>query len=95
MKLKTFLDFKVNNPKADFWIIRRGNSETVGTTTREFSPDHIGVTITRPDLVLPDFMFYYMDYLAKVGALTSVSSGSGTLRQINIKDLGEFELMTA
>lgn len=95
MKLKTFLDFKLNNPEAGFWIIRRGNSETVGTTTREFSPDHIGVTITRPDLVLPDFMFYYMDYLAKVGALTSVSSGNGTLRQINIKDLGEFELMTA
>jgi len=95
MKLKTFLDFKLNNPEAGFWIIRRGNSEIVGTTTREFSPDHIGVTITRPDLVLPDFMFYYMDYLAKVGALTSVSSGNGTLRQINIKDLGEFELMTA
>ena len=49
MKLKHIVDFSINNPDAEFWLIRKGGETTVGRPTREFSPEHIGVTVTRPD----------------------------------------------
>lgn len=94
MKLKSFLNFSVNNPEAHFWIVRVGDAETVGTPTREFSPEHIGVTISQPDIAIPEFMFYYMEYLKKVGALSPIINRSANFHTINIKDLGEFTLRT-
>jgi len=94
MKLKHIADFKTNNPEADFWIIRKGSETTVGTPTREFSPEHIGVTVTRPDLVLPDYLFYVFQYFVQLGVLSSLSSGTTNLQNIKIKDVKNIPLKT-
>jgi len=87
MKLKHIVDFSVNNPDADFWIIRKGSETTVGKPTREFSPEHIGITVTRPDLVLADYLYYVFEYLANQGKIAELSHGTTNLRNIRISDL--------
>jgi hypothetical protein len=95
MKLKDIVNLQVNNPDADFWLIRKGTKNMVGKPTREFSPEHIGVTITRPDLVLNDFLFYLFEYFSSVGAFSSLAQGTTGIRSIKIKDLGEVPITTA
>jgi restriction endonuclease S subunit len=95
MKLKHIADFKVNNPEADFWITRKGSETTVGSPTREFSPEHIGVTVTRPDLVLPDYLFYVFQYFAQLGIFAQLSSGTTNLKNIKIDDVKNIPLRTA
>jgi len=92
MKLKHIVDFSVNNPEADFWLIRKGDETTVGTPTREFSPEHIGVTVTRPDLVIPDYLYYVFQYLVNQGKIASLSHGTTRLKNITISDLGNISI---
>ena len=87
MKLKHIVDFSVNNPDAYFWIIRKGGETTVGKPTREFSPEHIGITVTRPDLVLADYLYYVFEYLASQGKIAELSHGTTNLRNVRISDL--------
>ena len=87
MKLKQIVNLSVDNPNADFWIVRRGNARQVGRPTREYSPEHIGVTVTRPDLVLPDYLYYVFEYLANQGKIAELSHGTTGLRNIRIRDL--------
>jgi restriction endonuclease S subunit len=95
MKLKHIADFNVNNPEADFWIIRKGSENTVGTPTREFSPEHIGVTVTRPDLVIPDYLFYMFKYFAQLGLFSQLAHGTTNLKNISIKDVKNVPIRTA
>lgn len=95
MKLKNIADLKVNNPEADFWLIRKGNALNVGRPTREFSPEHIGVTVIRPDLVVPDYLFYVFEYLVMRGAFVELARGTTKLQNIRISDLEEIPLTTA
>lgn len=87
MKLKHIADFKVNNPDADFWLIRKGSETIVGRPTREFTPEHIGVTVTRPDLVLADYLYYVFEYFANQGLIAELSHGTTNLRNIKISDI--------
>ena len=87
MKLKQIVNLSVDNPNADFWIVRRGNARQVGRPTREYSPEHIGVTVTRPDLVLPDYLYYVFEYLANQGKIAELSHGTTGLKNIKIRDL--------
>lgn len=50
----------LGKPDADFWVVRRGRSEDVGRPSREFNPEHFGVTVVRTDLLLPDYLFYML-----------------------------------
>ncbi|MFN6053874.1 MAG: S1 RNA-binding domain-containing protein, partial [Planctomycetia bacterium] len=47
----------------------------VGRPTREYSPEHIGVSVTRPDLVIPDYLFYVFEFLANQGAFVELAPG--------------------
>ena len=95
MKLKHIVDLSVNNPDADFWLIRKGSANMVGRPTREFSPEHIGVTVTRPDLVLADYLFYVFEHLANQGVFVSMAHGTTNLQNIRIKDIKNIPLRTA
>jgi len=87
MKLKHIVDLKVNNPDADFWLIRKGSEKNVGRPTKEFSPEHIGVTVTRHDLVLPSYLYYLFEYFSQMGIFAELSHGTTNLRNISIKDI--------
>ena len=95
MKLKHIADFKVNNPEADFWIIRKGSEKSVGSPTKEFSPEHIGVTVTQPDLVMPAYLFYVFEYLSQQGVFAQLSSGTTNLKNISINDVKNIPIRTA
>jgi restriction endonuclease S subunit len=87
MTLGEICDFKINDETADFWLVRRGGINTVGTPTKTFSPEHIGVKVNRTDLVLPDFLYYYFQYLQVQGLFKQLASGTTNLTQIPIADL--------
>ena len=95
MKLKQLVDFSVNNPDADFWIIRKGDESTVGSPTKTFSPEHIGVTVTRRDLLLPDYLYYVFQYLVMNGTIRNLSHGTTNLKNVRINDIGNIDITTA
>ena len=95
MKLKHIVDLSIDNPDADFWIVRRGSAKQVGRPTKEYSPEHIGVTLTRPDLVIPDYLFYVFEFLANQGASVELGEGTTNLKTIKIRDLKNIPLRTA
>ena len=95
MKLKDIVDLNIDNPAADFWIIRRGSDKQVGRPTREYSPEHIGVSVIRPDLVLADYLFYVFEFLANQGVFVKLAEGTTNLRTIKIRDLKNIPLKTA
>jgi hypothetical protein len=86
MRLKDLCEFQTNFPDADFWITRKGNSKTVGTPTKEFKPDNIGVKVVRTDILLPDYLFYVFQYLANEGVFASIAE-DGAISINDIKNL--------
>jgi restriction endonuclease S subunit len=95
MKLKHIAELTLGNPEADFWIIRRGNANQVGRPTREYSPEHIGVSVTRPDLVIPNYIFYVFEFLANQGSFEAMAQGTTNLKTISVKDLKNIPLKTS
>lgn len=94
MKLKDIVSLNIDNPEADFWIIRRGTDKQVGRPTREYSAEHIGVSVTRPDLVLADYLFYVFEFLANKGVFVKLAGGTTNLKTIKIGDLKNIPLTT-
>jgi hypothetical protein len=43
--LSDFITLKINDPDADFWIVRRGSADKVGTPVKTFSPEAYGITV--------------------------------------------------
>ena len=95
MKLKHIAELTLGNPEADFWIIRRGNANQVGRPTREYSTEHIGISVTRPDLVIPNYLFYVFEFLANQGSFEQMAQGTTNLKTISVKDLKNIPLKTS
>jgi hypothetical protein len=95
MKLKHLVNLSLDNPGADFWIVRRGNANQVGRPTREYSPEHIGVSVTRPDLVLADYLYYLFEFMASNGVFAQLAQGTTGLKSISVKDLKNIPLRTS
>lgn len=87
MKLKDICEFKTNFEGADFWIKKKGGEDTIGKPTKTFSSEDIGVKVTRTDLVLPDFLFYYFLYMQSNGIFSRLANNTGNLKNISIKDI--------
>jgi hypothetical protein len=87
MRLKDLCEFKTNFPEADFWLNKKGTSKTVGSPTKEFSPENIGVKVIRTDILLPDYLFYVFQDLVNRGVIYNITKYSdNTLEEIkNIK----------
>ena len=58
---------KTNMAAADFWVIIKGPVELIGTPVKEFAPEHIGVRVFRPDIIIPEYLFYAMKQLHSQG----------------------------
>lgn len=50
---------------ADVWIPRKGRAK--GEPTRTFDADHVGIRVTRKDVLLPEYVRYALQYLAMQG----------------------------
>ena len=91
-KLGDFVKLKVGMEDADFWIVRRGTPEKVGTPVREWGPELIGVKVERTDLLLPDYLFYMMMHIAGTGYFRRLATGSTGLVNIRISDVGDLPM---
>jgi hypothetical protein len=92
MTLGDVCEFKVNNPDADFWLISKGTLDKVGTPTKKFSPENIGVKVTRTDILYPDFLFYYMQYMQNSGLFQQLASGTTEIKHILTSDISRIPI---
>lgn len=76
-----------NMPDADFWLTRKGSRKTVGTPTKTFKPEHIGIKVTHTHILLPNYLFYMMQYLQVKDVFGSVATGILQLVHITVKQV--------
>ena len=87
MTLGDLVEFKTNSEDADFWLIRKGSENTVGKPTKEYSPEHIGVTIIDNSILDPQYLFYYFMMLQNRGIFKMLAKGTTRLMNIRISDI--------
>ena len=73
---------KTAMPDADFWLTRKGSKSTVGTPTKEYSPENIGIRVERTDILLPDYLFYMMQFMQQRGMFGNMATGTTQLVSI-------------
>lgn len=91
MTLSEKAEIKTNFPEADFWIIRKGSENKVGSPTKEFSPENIGIKVVSDDL-LPDYLYYAMQYIHSTGYYKNLAVGTLSLKNIKVSDVANIRL---
>jgi hypothetical protein len=84
MTIGDICEFKTNFLEADFWLIRKGSENTVGTPVKAFSAEHIGVKVIQGD---PKFMYYFFVMLHNQGIFKQLATGTLRLQHIRIADV--------
>lgn len=87
LTLAQVADIKVNFPDADFWIVRRGSEDAVGSPVREFNSEHLGVKVTRTDILDPNYLYYALQYVKMQGYWKGRAHGTLRLKNIRKEDL--------
>jgi len=87
MTIGDLVDFKTNSEDVDFWLIRKGSENTVGKPTKEYSPEHIGVTVKDHSVIDPQYLFYYFMMLQSKGVFKMLAKGTTKLMNIKISDI--------
>ena len=86
--LGDYVQIESNLQDADFWLVRTGNSREVGEPTTKFNPLHIGIKVTRTDVLLPDYLWWLFVNLYRSGALyNKCTTVNSTKRTINLNTL--------
>lgn len=83
MKIKDIATVSVGLKDADFYLVRRGDAGKVGKPTKEYSEEAIGIKITRTDLIVPDYLYYWFEYIHSSGYWKPLAKG--TLNLVNIR----------
>lgn len=92
MRLSDVATIKTNFPDANFWLVRRGSAKRCGEPTRVFNPEHIGIRITRVDLLLPDYLYYALLHIHQTGQWEQLATGTLDLVNIRVSDVRSIEL---
>ena len=87
ISLKDVAEIKIKFPDADFWIVRRGSSKTVGQPTTEYNPEHIGVKVTATNVLDPKYLRYMIEYLWRSGKFSAIATGTTNLVNIRAEDI--------
>ncbi|CAA6823650.1 MAG: Unknown protein [uncultured Thiotrichaceae bacterium] len=93
MRLKDVAQVRTNFMGADFWLVRRGGLESIGETSRTFSPYHIGVRVEETRLILPDYLYYVFVHLHQVGQWKPLATGTLSLVHIRTEDVKNIALL--
>lgn len=86
MKISDVAKVKVNFPKADFWLIRKGSIDKVGMPVNEFCSEHIGIK-TQEAIADPRYYFYRVTYFHSCGVFKLIARGTLNLKHITIEDV--------
>jgi hypothetical protein len=92
MKLKYVTEIHTNFESADFWLQRKGGDGTLGKPVKEFTKENIGVKVTRHEKVVPEFLFYLMEYVFNTGYWRKYAIGSTNLKNLRVEDVKNLEL---
>lgn len=87
MKLSELATIKTHFQEADFWVVRRGSLKKVGSVTREYNPEHIGIKVNRTDILLPDYLYYCLMALHQAGRWEPLATGTLSLVNIRTADI--------
>jgi hypothetical protein len=89
MTLGNICTFKTNFPEADFWLQRKGSEKTVGSPTKEFHEENIGVKVKEEyqDKVDSGYLYYYFQFLHQQGVFAPISHGTLALKNVTISDI--------
>jgi spore germination cell wall hydrolase CwlJ-like protein/GNAT superfamily N-acetyltransferase len=82
VRLKDLAAVKTNFPDADFWLQRKGSDKTIGTPTKEFSPENIGIKVTATDVLDARYLYYMMQHIHNTGYWKQFASGA--LKLVNL-----------
>ena len=80
MKLKTLTDIRVNFEDADFWLQRKGSDSIIGKPSHTFNKENIGIKVTNFDKVVPEFLYYLMEYVFNSGYWRKYANGTLDLK---------------
>jgi hypothetical protein len=94
-RLGDICTIKVGLPDADFWVIRRGSEAEVGRPVRTYGPEHIGIKVVRPDIMLPDYLFYLIQYLHSRKVFSQMARGTLRLVSIRTEDLRDIPIRSS
>lgn len=92
MKIGDICEFKLNCPDCDFWMVRKGTEKAVGKPTKTFSPDYIGVKVIKKELITPEYLYYYIDYLNMIGIFQQLSTGITNLKHIKLSEIKDIPI---
>ncbi len=81
--MKDLCEVKTKFEDADFWIIRRGSLDTIGKPVKVYGPELIGVKVIEKEIVVPNYLFYWFQFIHQQGFFKPIANG--TLRLVNIK----------
>lgn len=94
LRLKDLCSVKIGDPNADFWITRRNSIDKVGLPTKEFNPQHIGITVQRPDILDANYLYYMMQYIHQQGYWRQCAKGTTKLVGITTSDVANIQFQT-
>lgn len=89
--LKDLATVKTNMQDADFWLVRKGSSKTVGKPVREFNPEHIGIKVTRTDVLDPQYLYYVFMNLHNQGYFAQRATGILEMVHIRTSDVADIK----
>lgn len=92
MKLSDVSIIKTDFPEAHFWLVRRGSRSQCGKPVREFNSEHIGIQVTRTDILLPDYLFYCLTHIHSTGLWEPLANGTLELVNIRVADVRSIQL---
>ena len=92
IRLKDLVRVKTNFPEADFWLQRKGSLKTVGTPTKTFSPEHIGIKVTATDQLDPQYLYYMMMHIQSSGHWSKIARGTTNLVSITTSDVSNIPI---
>jgi len=92
MKLSDLCEIRTNFGDVDFWLQRKGSNDTVGTPTKEFNPENIGIKVIRTDILVPDYLYYVLMYHQRAGYFSNISKGTLNLKNIRVEDIKSIRL---
>jgi hypothetical protein len=87
--LNDISEIRTNFEDADFWVVREGSKDKVGSVMKEFAPQYIGIKITEEarDALDPRYVYYALMNIHNQGVWKELSYGSTNLVHIRIEDI--------
>jgi hypothetical protein len=91
-RLKDLAEVGTNFEDAHFWLIRKGTPDAIGTPTKEFKDEHIGIGVVRTDIINPDYLYYALMNLQMQGYWREHARGMLKLVSIRTEDVKNIRL---